>query len=124
VPIKKGRGICPRPKLKQRSQKQSPYCTFRLKDDELTEVGPSVAVTMIGYVFGTDVGVMVTVAVATLVVSACEVAVMVALPGRPSAAVGAVYTPPAVMDPPLVVVTAHVTAVLVVLDTVAVKVAV
>jgi hypothetical protein len=39
---------------------------------------------------GTVVGVMVTVAVANLVESAWEVAVTVALPGRPVAIVGAV----------------------------------
>jgi hypothetical protein len=43
-----------------------------------------------GYDPGTVVGVMVTVAVAVLVVSAWDVAVMVALPGRPAAIVGAV----------------------------------
>ena len=53
-------------------------------------VGPSVAVTVSGYDPGTVVGVMVTVAVAVLVVSAWEVAVTVTLPGRPEAAVGAV----------------------------------
>lgn len=54
-------------------------------------IAPSVAVTVMGYVPGTVVGVMVTVALAVLVESAWEVAVMVALPGRFSAAVGAVY---------------------------------
>jgi hypothetical protein len=54
------------------------------------EVGPSVAVTVSWYDPGTVVGVMVTVAIAVLVVSAWEVAVIVALPGRPTAAVGAV----------------------------------
>lgn len=39
---------------------------------------------------GTVDGVMVTVAVALFVVSACDVAVMVALVGRPTAIVGAV----------------------------------
>ena len=53
-------------------------------------VVPSVAVTVSGYDPGTVVGVMVTVAIAVLVVSAWEVAVIVALPGRPTAAVGAV----------------------------------
>ncbi len=53
-------------------------------------VGPSVAVTVRGYDPGTVVGVMVTVAVAVLVVSAWEVAVTVTLPGRPCADVGAV----------------------------------
>ena len=53
-------------------------------------VGPSVAVTVRGYDPGTVVGVMVTVAVAILVVSAWEVAVTFTLPGRPEAAVGAV----------------------------------
>ena len=54
-------------------------------------VGPSVAVTVRGwYDPGTVVGLMVTVAVAVLVVSAWAVAVTVTLPGRPAAAVGAV----------------------------------
>ena len=53
-------------------------------------VGVSVAVTVSGYVPGTDVGVMVTVAEADFVESACEVAVTVALVGRPSTAAGAV----------------------------------
>jgi hypothetical protein len=87
-------------------------------------VVPSVAVTVMGYVPGTDVGVMVTVAIAILVASAWEVAVMVALPGRPSAAVGAVYRPVELMVPPFVVVTAQVTAVLLVFVTVAVNCAV
>lgn len=56
----------------------------------VTWVGASVAVTVMGYAPGTDVGVMVTVDVAVLVESAWEVAVTVTLPGRPSAAVGAV----------------------------------
>jgi hypothetical protein len=51
---------------------------------------PSVAVTVMGYDPGTVDGVMVTVAVALFVVSACDVAVMVALVGRPTAIVGAV----------------------------------
>jgi hypothetical protein len=50
----------------------------------------SVTVTVMGYVPGTDVGVIVTVAGAVLVESAWEVAVTVTLPGRPSAAVGEV----------------------------------
>lgn len=53
-------------------------------------VGASVAVTVSAYVPGTDVGVIVTVAEADLLVSAWEVAVIVALAGKPSAAVGAV----------------------------------
>ena len=87
-------------------------------------VGPSVAVTVSGYDPGTVVGLIVTVAVAVLVESAWEVAVMVALPGRPVAAVGAVYTPPEVIDPPFAGVTAQFTAVLPVFVTVAVNVAV
>ena len=55
-------------------------------------IEPSVAVTvMLGYIPGTDVGVMVTVAAAFTVESAWEVAVTVALPGRPPAAIGDVY---------------------------------
>jgi len=87
-------------------------------------VGPSVAVTLRGYDPGTVVGVMVTMAVAVLVVSAWEVAVIVALPGRPTAAVGAVYTPAEVIDPPFAGLTDQFTAVLLVWVTVAVNVAV
>jgi transcriptional accessory protein Tex/SPT6 len=61
-----------------------------VKADVVFTVGPSVAVTVMGYDPGTVVGVIVTVADAVLVESAWEVAVMVALAGRPSAAVGAV----------------------------------
>jgi hypothetical protein len=61
-----------------------------VKGDVVFAVGPSVAVTVMGYAPGTVVGVIVTVADAVLVESAWEVAVMVALVGRPSAAVGAV----------------------------------
>jgi hypothetical protein len=93
--------------------------------DEVFAVGPSVAVTVMPeYVPGTVVGVMFTTADATLVVSACEVAVMVAVVGSPAAMVGAVYTPPALIVPPFVVVTAQVTAELLVFVTVAVNVAV
>ena len=49
---------------------------------------------------------------------------IVAVVGSPLAIVGAVYTPPALIVPPFVVVTAQVTAELLVLVTVAVKVAV
>jgi hypothetical protein len=66
------------------------YFTVSVKDDEVFWVVLSVAVTVRGYDPGTVVGVMVTVAMAVLVVSACEVAVTVTLPGRPAAAVGAV----------------------------------
>jgi hypothetical protein len=79
---------------------------------------------VMGYEPGTVVGVIVTVAVAVLVESAWDVAVMVALPGRPAAAVGAVYTPAEVIDPPLAGDTDQFTAELLVFATVAVNVAV
>jgi hypothetical protein len=56
-----------------------------------------------------------------LVVSAWEVAVIVALPGRPSAIGGAVYSPVALIDPPFTGDTDQVTAVLVEFVTVAVN---
>jgi hypothetical protein len=73
---------------------------------------------------GTVVGVIVTVAEADLVVSAAEVAVTVALVGRPAAIVGAVYKPVESIDPPFGVVTAQVTAILLVFVTVEVNCAV
>jgi len=78
------------PRSKQFNCKNIPYCTVSVNRDDVTWVGPSVAVTVRGYAPGTVVGVMVTVAVAVLVVSAWEVAVTVTLPGRPIAAVGEV----------------------------------
>jgi hypothetical protein len=102
-----------------------------VKFDVVFWVGPSVAVTVRGYDPGTVVGVMVTVAVAVLVESAWEVAVTVTLLGSPAAAVGAVYTPPGI-DPHGFGVPVHdtelvklqFTAVLLVLLTVGVNVAV
>lgn len=85
---------------------------------------PSVAVTVIGYIPGTVDGVIVTVADALLLVSAADVAVIVALPGSPATIVGAVYTPPDVIVPAVDGDTDHVTAVFVVFVTVALKVAV
>ncbi len=64
---------------------------------------------------------MVSVADPNAVVLACEVAVMIALAGSPSAVAGAVYRPAEVMEPPFGVVTAQVTAVLVEFVTVAVN---
>ena len=64
---------------------------------------------------------MVSVVEADLVESAWEVAVTVALPGRPRAIAGAVYKPPDEIDPPLAGVTDQVTAVFVVFVTVAVN---
>jgi hypothetical protein len=101
------------------------YCTVSVKCAVVFWVGPSVAVTVRGYDPGTVVGLIVTVAVAVLVESAWEVAVTVTLAGRPAAAVGAVYTPPELIDPPLLAgVTVQFTAVLLVLSTVGVNVAV
>jgi|SRR5580692_578386 hypothetical protein len=100
------------------------HCTVSVIGEVVCDVGPSVAVTVIGYDPGTVVGVIVTVAVAILVESAWEVAVMVALPGRPAATVGAVYTPAEVIDPPFAGDTDQFTAVLLVFATVAINVAV
>jgi hypothetical protein len=91
-------------------------------------VGPSVAATLIGYgapttAVGTVVGVIATVAEPVAVALACDVAVTVADVGSPTAIVGAVYAP-AFTDPPLLGETLHVTVVLLVFVTVAVKVAV
>jgi len=107
------------------------YFTVSVKGAVVFWVGPSVAVTVRGYDPGTVVGLIVTVAVAVLVESAWEVAVTVTLPGRPDAAVGAVYTPPGI-DPQgfgvpvhdTVLVKLQLTAVLLVLLTVGVNVAV
>jgi hypothetical protein len=58
---------------------------------------------------------------ADLVGSAWEVAVTVALPGRPRAIIGDVYRPVELIDPPFAGVTDHVTAVLEEFVTVAVN---
>src|SRR5580698_11282060 len=68
-------------------------------------------------------GLMVSCAVPVLVLSATDVATTVTFAGSPGATVGATYTPVVgLMVPPFGVVTAQVTAVLVVLVTVAIKV--
>jgi hypothetical protein len=118
--------------LLEPTAKTSSYCTVSVNADVVFWVGPSVAVTVRGYDPGTVVGVIVTVAVAVLVESAWEVAVTVTLPGSFAAAVGAVYTPPEEIDPQgfgvpvhdTVLVKVQFTAVLLVLLTVGVNVAV
>jgi hypothetical protein len=70
---------------------------------------------------GTVVGVIVSEADPETLVSAWEVAVIVALDGRPAAIVGAVYRPVELIDPPFAGLTAQVTAVLLVFATVAVN---
>src|SRR5258707_10520660 len=76
-----------------------PQFTVNVKEDVVFWIEPSVAVTVRGYGPGMVEGVIVTVEWAVLVESAWEVAVMVALVGSPAAIVGAVYTPPALIDP-------------------------
>ena len=89
-------------------------------------VGPSVAVTVRLYgaptmAVGTVVGVIVSVLDPLAVELAWVVAVIFALPGRPTAIMGAVYKPVELIDPALDGVTDQFTAVLLVFVTVAVN---
>jgi len=102
------------------------YCTVSKIADVLFAAVPSVAVTVMLYgantmAVGTVVGVMVSVAGPVAVGLAWEVAVIVALPGRPRAIMGAVYSPVELIDPPFAGVTDQVTPVLLAFVTVAVN---
>ena len=96
---RKRRGFAPRPA--DYWLPATDYCTTKLTACACA-VGPSAAVTVTWYPgagCGTVAGLRLTVAVALLLESACEVAVIVTVEGSPPAIVGAVYFPAPSIDP-------------------------